>query len=379
MIKRNIYVLYAIACLQGMVFYGPVATLYREARGVTVFEIALIESVSLILCLLLELPWGVLADKIGYRRTLLICNGLYLVSKVVFWRADSFGGFLTERVLLSVVLAGLSGVDTAVLYISCGGKDSQRAFGIYESCQTAGLLAAAFVYAAVIEDRYETAAALTVAAYGLAAGLTLLLREVKQPRLSVCRTERVLIPAVGAVVKKPRILLFLVGAALFNETHQMVTVFLNQLQYTRTGMPARWMGYTYIAVTVAGLCGIFSARLTRRLGEKVLLRSCCLAGFVACVLLTVTGNMLASVMGVLVLRVSFSLLQPLQTEVQNRQAGADNRATALSAYAVVMNSVAVGVNVMFGALAENCLPLALAFGAGLCVLGLVFMGPQHTE
>ena len=64
MIKRNIYVLYAIACLQGMVFYGPVATLYREARGVTILEITLIESVSLALCLLLELPWGVLADNI---------------------------------------------------------------------------------------------------------------------------------------------------------------------------------------------------------------------------------------------------------------------------------------------------------------------------
>ena len=42
MLKRNIYVLYAIACLQGMVFYGPVATLYREARGVTILEITLI-------------------------------------------------------------------------------------------------------------------------------------------------------------------------------------------------------------------------------------------------------------------------------------------------------------------------------------------------
>ena len=35
--KRNIYLMYAIAFLQGMVFYGPVATLYRQAQGVSVF------------------------------------------------------------------------------------------------------------------------------------------------------------------------------------------------------------------------------------------------------------------------------------------------------------------------------------------------------
>ena len=43
-IKRNIYLMYGISLLQGMVFYGPIATLYRQAAGVTVFEITLIES-----------------------------------------------------------------------------------------------------------------------------------------------------------------------------------------------------------------------------------------------------------------------------------------------------------------------------------------------
>lgn len=66
MLKKNIYLMYAISCLQGMVFYGPIATLYRQAQGVTVFEITLIESISLVLCLLLELPWGIIADRIGY-------------------------------------------------------------------------------------------------------------------------------------------------------------------------------------------------------------------------------------------------------------------------------------------------------------------------
>ena len=32
--KRNIYLLYAMTFLQGMVFYGAIATLYRQALGI---------------------------------------------------------------------------------------------------------------------------------------------------------------------------------------------------------------------------------------------------------------------------------------------------------------------------------------------------------
>ena len=56
MSKRNLRCMYAIALLQGMVFYGPIATLYREAQGVSIAQITLIESISLALCILLEVP-----------------------------------------------------------------------------------------------------------------------------------------------------------------------------------------------------------------------------------------------------------------------------------------------------------------------------------
>lgn len=124
--KKNLYVMYAIALLQGMVFYGPIATLYRQAQGVTVFQITLIEGISLGLAILLEIPWGIAADKIGYRKTIIFCSGLYFVSKIVFWKATGFGGFLAERILLSVVEAGFSGVDTSILYLSCQGKTARR-------------------------------------------------------------------------------------------------------------------------------------------------------------------------------------------------------------------------------------------------------------
>ena len=65
--RKNIYLMYAITLLQGMVFYGSIATLYRQASGLSVFQITLIESISYALCILFEIPWGIIADKIGYK------------------------------------------------------------------------------------------------------------------------------------------------------------------------------------------------------------------------------------------------------------------------------------------------------------------------
>lgn len=56
--KLNIWIYYGIALLQGMVFYAPVATLYRQARGLSVFSVTLIESISFAVAVLLEIPWG---------------------------------------------------------------------------------------------------------------------------------------------------------------------------------------------------------------------------------------------------------------------------------------------------------------------------------
>ena len=87
--RRNIYLMYLISFLQGMVFYAPIATLYRRAQGVSVFEISLIETVFMLLCLGLEIPWGIVADRIGCRRTVVLCSIGYFATKVIFWQATA--------------------------------------------------------------------------------------------------------------------------------------------------------------------------------------------------------------------------------------------------------------------------------------------------
>ena len=369
--KKNLYLMYAISCLQGMVFYGPIATLYRQAADVGIFEITLIESISMALTVALELPFGILADRIGYRRTMMICCLLYFVSKIVFWRAAGFGGFLAERILLAVVCAGLSGVDASMVYLSCENKkETQKAFGFYDSFGMAGLLAAGVIYTVFIGENYRLSGLMTVVSYGVAAVLALFLKEVRPPERKKA-PARAFLRLLGETVKNRKLLLLILSSALFLQTHQTVTVFLNQLQYARAGMSGSAIAFAFTVMVIAGLSGCFSARLTRLMGDKRTGLLLIFSGLLACGLLCITKNAVLSVLMVVSLRLCASLFTPLKSRLENDAIFSVDRATALSLNAVMMEGVAVVTNLLFGAAAEKSVEDAMALGALLSALSLV--------
>lgn len=372
--QRNIYILYAMALLQGMVFYGPIATLYRQAAGVDLGQIALMEGLSLALSVALELPWGLLAERLGYRRTMVLCSGLYFLTKLIFWRATNFGGFLLERLLLGVVTAGLSGLDVGILYLSCPPERTHRVFGIYNAMTTLGLLLATGVYTLFIGENYRLAGLLTVVSYAAAALLALGLEEVRSPDRGQARETMVRFRTIlRETLQRRDLLLFLTGAALLGATHQMVTVFYSQSQYQRTGMTASGMGVAYALVTLCGLLGGLSARLKERIGERGTLLLLPLVSALACLLLAFMGSPLLSVLAVAALRVSYFLFQPLQTAIQNREVETQDRATALSVHGVLLEGVTVGATLLFGRLSDHSLSAALLLGGGLSLLSLALL------
>jgi len=371
MIKRNIYLLWGIALLQGMVFYAPVATLYRQAAGLGIFHITLIESISLALMLLLEIPWGWVADRIGYRRTMLICCFLYFVSKIIFWQAEGFPGFLLERILLSVVCAGLSGVDSTMLYLSSSEENSHKVFSIYENLSQWGILAAAGIHGIWIGERYRLAAFLTMLSYGFAALMSFGLQEI-HPEPAGSSVPKNMLSVMNGQLGNPKVVLLLLAVGLLNECHQTITVFLSQLQYIRAGMSHRAISLAYILVNLAALTGGFSAALCARTGARTMGTGLFVTAALSCILLGLFPFPVISVLAVIGIRLAFSLMQPMQMDLQNKQISDRDRATALSMNAVVMESLGIFLNLVFGKLAEQYLEAAMFLGAALCGLGAVF-------
>ncbi len=366
--KRNIRILYAVAFLQGMVFYAPVASLYRQARGLSLGQIALLESVSFLIQLAMELPWGVAADRIGYKKTMAAGCGVFALSKLVFWRAAGFWDFFWERCLLSAAIAALSGVDESILYLSCGDADSQKVFGRWGAFSTAGLLVSAGAFSVCMAEDYALAALATFAAYALAAVLTLGLTEVRPPERERREPVRAFFRLLQSTLRQGRFLLLVVCWALYGQALSSVCTWLSQNQYLRCGMDSRAMGFVYILVSVVSMVSAFSQPVTDRLGRgRAVLGALLLTG-AGCVTLVLTRSAALSVAGIVCMEGCYALITPLMSQVFNRQVTSADRATQLSIYAVLDEAVAAGGSLVIGYRADGSLDGAFGLCAGICAV-----------
>ncbi len=375
--KRNIWVMYLISLFQGMIFYASISTLYRTARGLSLSQYALIDSISLIMTLVLELPWGLLADRIGYKKTLVISNGFYALSKLVFLHAHSFGGFLLERVFFSLAVSGISGVDESLLYLSCDSKDSQKVFSRYTACGSGGILAAAGLFALLKMD-HETAAVFTLAAFTIAFLLTLLLIEVRGREEE--KEEHIPFGKLAvSTLKDVRILLFILGRALVSVAVWVIVVFLNQGQYLACGGTESFIGIAFVLSGLLGLVSVFSDRLTVLLGKRRTGTVLLAAMTVGALILSFTHSLWLSFALIASCDAMHGLLMPLLSRMENDHIRIADRASQLSAYMMLCDLFAVIPNVLMGVSAEKSLPVTFRWCAVMLAVSLILFRLSDLE
>lgn len=344
--SKNVSILLLMGLFQGMVFYSPVATLYRLDAGLGLFQISFIESICLLLTLVLEVPWGFLADRIGYRRTIVISSFLLFLSKIVFFLADSFLLFLLERVLLAIVSAGLSGVDSSMLYLS-DKENAEKNFSRLEALGTLGMLTSALVYGLFDRVTYRTLAFLTITSHMVVFLLSFLLSDLED-EISSDRTD------VGKIRIEwksvlPLVLLF----SIFLEGHHYLTVFLSQVKYEAMGGGRAILLISYVSLNLLALLSIFSSRLSSILPERRMVLLLCSTAVVSSLLIGLSNRMVFVLAAFSLLRISNSLLAPKISVIYQGLVKSGSRASELSLINLVSSVFGVGLNLLFGLFAEK--------------------------
>lgn len=375
--KRNYHILVAISLLQGFVFYAPVATVYRQAFGLSLSGLFVIESISWVLTLLLEVPFGRFADRFGCRKTIVLGCLVFFASKIVFAFAFGFALFLAERALLSVSIAALSGASENLLYASAGPDEPERRFGLWNAAGTAGVIAASLLAPLLYRASLRYTAYATAAAYGLAALLCLFLEEPRGeaaerrggpggagPRSEPGRSIR-------ALASDRPLLLFLAALAVSNECAQAATVFLSQPQYRRAGVGEASYGLLYALVQCAALAGAAAGRLVGSLGRRAALTILIGVECLGAAALAASASAWVTVAALLALSAAASMARPISAAVQLERIRVPDRATALSLNAMAGELVAAAFNAGEGEIAQRS--LAWGFGAAAAALGLILV------
>ncbi|MCG0276521.1 MAG: MFS transporter [Thermosediminibacteraceae bacterium] len=348
MSKRNFFLMCAIVFLQGFVFYGPIATVYRQARGLSMYDIFLIESISLVLMLVLEIPWGWFADRFGYKPTLVISNFLFFLSKIIFYKAHSFGLFLLERVILALSISGISGCDIALLYASIDKRQSEKYFGMYEAASTLGFFLASLASTAIVGVSLDLAALFTVFPYGLAWILTFFFHEVE------CKAERkpALLSSLKYAFKDGPMLIFIIAVGLVTQVNHSATVFLNQLQYIKSGIDPRYFGIIMAGMQLLPVLSAKTYAITGKLGQRLTMRLLFGAIAASCFILSRTIHPATSVLLVAIIGASYSLTRPIILDIQNKSITTTDRATLLSIYSMIIDVVGAVLNPAIGRAAD---------------------------
>lgn len=114
--RRAIRLFYVFQITFSMLFWMPIFYDYQRSMGLSDPQIFQIQSAYYFSFCFLEVPTGFLADRFGYRRTMLYGAALHVLTSLipVFW--VDFYGFLTHWLLLALSRSLVSGASSAYLY-----------------------------------------------------------------------------------------------------------------------------------------------------------------------------------------------------------------------------------------------------------------------
>lgn len=355
--NRNYFIMCILALLQGFVFYGPIATLYRQSRGITVQQIFITETILLITIILFEIPFGYFTDKYGYKVTLIISSFMLFISKVIFYQSYSFKIFLVQAIVSGIAFSGFSGCNEAFIYESIDKNKSEKAFGIYSAIGTVGFLLASVISSILSSFSLDIPVLATIFPFGIAFLLCFFVKDIK---VSNSDEKLKLFVLIKDLSKIKMIFIFILMTTLITEVSHSIEAFLNQLQYIRSNIDLKYFGVINAACQLACLSSGIVYKFTKKFGQFKTLLVLIFIIFVNISILIFNKNWILSILCIMLIESSTAMIIPITIDIQNKSIS-NNRATMLSVYSMFSSIIASIINIFIGKYADISVSYSFIF------------------
>lgn len=378
---RNLPLFIAFRLLFNARFYYPVFAVIQLDYGLTLPQFALLNAVWAVSIVLLEVPSGALADRIGRKRMLVVSAFLMVLEMGVLAfvplgnNATVFWAWVVNRILSGAAEAAASGADEALAYDSIP-KDQREATWPRVLARLMRLSSLAFITAmlvgSAVYDPDLVNRALARAGTDFVLGKETLLRfpvyltlinaclavvvtlAMKEPPLETeCGGESSLwsgILAAGRWIVQTPVVCGLILAALVHDSVLRMFTVTGSEYYRLIGIPVAWFGV--IGATFSAL-GLVTPKLATWLVKHGTMRSnfrvvsivafCGLAGVALAV--PKWGVALVFFFGL-----GFGLLNFFTSHYLNALVDSRHRATVLSFRGLALNLGFGGISLLYGAI-----------------------------
>ena len=189
---RDLRLFYLFRLLATSYLWVPIFVFFMASRGLGFDQVMVLSAVYAGVVILVEIPTGALADRIGRRFSMMAGSLAMTASCLTAYFAHSFGVFLLAEVLAAISMSLCSGADSAYLFDlledNGRGEEYPRREGIASAWHQAGN-AVAFAAGGLLAEidlglPYLATAGVSMSAFFVAACMR------DEPRRSAARTER---------------------------------------------------------------------------------------------------------------------------------------------------------------------------------------------
>ena len=397
---RNIPVYYLFYAVSGFLIWMPIWVIYlQELRGMTLTQIATIESIFWITVVLAEVPTGAVADRWGRRISLVLGGFCFCVGSVVFAFSSTYVVLLAAYIMVAVAMTLYSGAGHALIYDTLRQigrtKEYEKHIGRSEALAFASMLVATLIGGPLVAlVGYSATILLGAIAMGTAGVVALFLREPPRSEAEFAAQGSAQNGASSAtnatgepgllrnmfggvmVVWRSKLLLWyiLLGTLIYGVI--MVTEFLLQPFVVHHGVdPATGVdtGFAYSGMLMSPVAGmvvgsLLAAWVASRFGER---RSLLIPLFVGTLILLAPTlwDSLWVVAAIGLLAVIRGMIRPIATGYINRRIPSDQRATVLSMFQLSAALVLAAIVPQAGTVAD-----AISFPASFGLLLLILIG-----
>lgn len=130
-------------------FALPVLVVFWQQNGLDLYDVFVLQALFAVAVVLLEVPTGLVADRMGKRTSLILASATGLVAEVIYASGSGFWTFLVAELGLALAASFYSGADAALLYDTLDRLDRKEEYarreGEAKSLQLAGFALCALV------------------------------------------------------------------------------------------------------------------------------------------------------------------------------------------------------------------------------------------
>lgn len=144
--SKSLKFLYLSFFFGGLVLYAPVSLYLRTSRGITINEFFILQIIFYLSIALFEVPCGIVTDKIGYKKSIILSALMILLARSIFLVAHGFLLFTLEALIEGIGGCFASGTVSALLFEKVGDDKFSRSLAILDNFGTAGFILSTILF-----------------------------------------------------------------------------------------------------------------------------------------------------------------------------------------------------------------------------------------